>query len=101
MNVYYIVISDQRVQGRKTKFWPELTDFHPIHLNVTSSTEEELYLHGLTLQSGASYNVKVTAINRAKMATAEESEGVTVDTTPPVVLQVSWGSFFACADPRL
>ena len=77
------------IQGHKTRFWPELSDFHPISLNVTSPTEEQLRLSGLRLQNGASYNVKVTAINRAKMATAEESVGVTVDTTPPVVLGVS------------
>ena len=93
-SLYNYTIPDHCLQGRKTKFWPELSDFHPIRLNVTSSTEEQLHLDGLSLQNGAAYSVKVTAINRAKMATAEESEGVTVDTTPPVVLGVSWVSLF-------
>ena len=76
------------LKGRKTKFWPELTDYYRIHLNLTSDTTEELRLEGLSLRNGAAYSVKVTAMNRAKMATAEESDGVTIDTTPPVVLQV-------------
>ena len=70
------------------KFWPVVSDHHVIHLNLTSPTAEQLHLHGLTLHNGASYSVKVTAINRAKMATAMESTGVTVDTTPPVILKV-------------
>lgn len=65
-----------------------MSDHHVIHLNLTSPTAELLHLHGLTLHNGASYSVKVTAINRAKMATAMESTGVTVDTTPPVILKV-------------
>nr|KAG5706426.1 hypothetical protein BaRGS_032819 [Batillaria attramentaria] len=76
-------------QGRKSKFWPAVTDFYSIRLNTTSSSHGELHLDGLSLENGAEYSLAVTALNRAKMATAEESNGVTVDTTPPRILKVS------------
>ncbi|KAK7493737.1 hypothetical protein BaRGS_00015066 [Batillaria attramentaria] len=75
-------------QGRKSKFWPVTDDNHVIRLNATSPPATELHLDGVKLQNGAAYSLKVTALNRAKMATSEESEGVTIDTTPPVILEV-------------
>lgn len=62
---------------------------------MTSDTrEEELHLDGIILQNGALYALQVTAVNRAKMATSEESKGVMVDTTPPVVLRVNPSYYF-------
>ncbi|XP_070206105.1 uncharacterized protein [Littorina saxatilis] len=84
----YRCVVFEAFHGTKSKIWPELSDFHPISLNVTSSPSQQLHLPGLSLQNGAAYNLKVTAVNRAKMATAEESEAVTVDTTPPDILKV-------------
>ena len=55
---------------------------------MASDTEEQLLLGDLSLQNGAAYMIKVTAINRAKLATVRESAVVTVDTTPPNVIQV-------------
>ena len=41
--------------------------------------------YGLTLQHGDSYYVTVIACNGARMCSAAHSDGVTIDTTPPVM----------------
>ena len=72
----------------QVQFWPQSDQPHVIHLNDSSATAKELHLSALRLQNGATYNVEVFAINGAKMTAAEESQGVTIDTTPPVVPKV-------------
>ncbi|KAK7496779.1 hypothetical protein BaRGS_00011988 [Batillaria attramentaria] len=74
--------------GRKTKFWPELAKSHVIDLTLTSTSNGSVDLHGVKLKNGAAYSLAVTAVNRARISTAEESMGVIVDTTPPEVLEV-------------
>nr|KAG5689777.1 hypothetical protein BaRGS_011578 [Batillaria attramentaria] len=74
-------------QGTKSRFWPDHQDFHSVQLNETSSTSQRLHLEGLSLMNGGSYSLKVTAVNGAKVATAGESGVVTIDTTPPAILQ--------------
>lgn len=80
----------ERYQGQQVQFWPESDQPHVIHPNDSSLAErvQELHLSALRLQHGATYSIEVFAINRAKMAAAEESQGVTIDTTPPVVWKV-------------
>lgn len=85
----YRCVVYQMHQGIKSKFWPAQTDYYLIRLNGTSSTAEQLRLAGQRLQNGGAYSVKVTAMNRARLSRAEESESVTVDTTAPVILGVS------------
>ena len=74
----------------QVQFWPQSDQPHVIHLNDSSvsATAQELHLSALRLQNGATYKVEVFAINGAKMTAAEESQGVTIDTTPPVVPKV-------------
>nr|KAG5700346.1 hypothetical protein BaRGS_029598 [Batillaria attramentaria] len=78
----------EKFQGRKMKIWPKASDYYVTHSNDTTPGLLSLPLSGrqLKLTNGATYSVKVTAINKAKLATSEESAGVTVDTTPPVIL---------------
>lgn len=88
---YRLVVLEQ-FQGRQTKFWPEAENAHvirPTNSSPSSTTVNELHLSALGLQNGATYTVKVTAINVARMATVGESEGTTIDTTPPIVRNVS------------
>ena len=47
--------------------------------------------YGLTLQHGDSYYVTVIACNGARMCSAAHSDGVTIDTTPPVMTYVRDG----------
>ncbi|KAK7498950.1 hypothetical protein BaRGS_00009759 [Batillaria attramentaria] len=77
-------------QGRRTRFWPSTGQGEQVlELNNTQADRaQDLLLQGLQLLNGASYSVKVTAINGAKMAAVEESASVTIDKTPPVVEQV-------------
>ncbi|KAK7496780.1 hypothetical protein BaRGS_00011989, partial [Batillaria attramentaria] len=85
---YRCVISEQK-NGGEGQFWPEDADSYVIYLNSTSPTYGDIHLHNLQLENGAAYSLIVTAVNHAKMATTEQSESVTVDTTPPDVLRVS------------
>nr|KAG5694401.1 hypothetical protein BaRGS_002255 [Batillaria attramentaria] len=75
-------------QGIRSKFWPKHEEFQAIHLNETTPQRQELHLVGLSLDNGGAYSLKVTAMNRANMATSVESEGVIIDTTPPYILEV-------------
>ena len=86
----YRYVVHQLLHRRKTKFWPTGSEDHRIvKLSPPSSnSSQSLELLGLSLTNGATYTLTVTAINRASMAAVEESSGVTVDTTPPVVQQV-------------
>jgi CheY-specific phosphatase CheX len=47
------------------------------------------HVAGLSLLNGRQYSVEVTALNKARLATKHESHGVIVDTTPPVIDNVS------------
>ena len=83
----------QRLHGVETQFWPAGggggTDQHVVPVNATSEkVTQDLHLPGLSLVNGASYSVKVTAVNKARMSATAGSGGVTVDTTPPVVGKV-------------
>lgn len=47
--------------------------------------------HGLSLKDGDSYYVTVIACNGARMCSAAHSDGVIIDTTPPVMIYVRDG----------
>ena len=82
----------QRYQGVETHFWPVGSLHQVTKLNGTAANStQQLRLTGLSLVNGAAYCVRVTALNRAKMTTAERSTPVTVDITPPVLNKVSEG----------
>ena len=85
---YRCVVTESHQGVLNDNFWPGSVDFHVVSLNATSGTSGELSLEGLRLKNGGRYRLRVTALNRANMATAEESNSVTVDTTPPEILQV-------------
>ncbi|KAK7113965.1 hypothetical protein V1264_000110 [Littorina saxatilis] len=86
----YRAVVSQLLHRTKTRFWPlGGTDQHVVKLGQSTwNSTQSLVLPGLSLVNGATYSVKVTAVNWASMAAVEESKGVTVDTTPPVIEQV-------------
>lgn len=86
----YRDVVSQLLHRTKTRFWPlGGTDQHVVKLGQSTwNSTQSLVLPGLSLVNGATYSVKVTAVNWASMAAVEESKGVTVDTTPPVIEQV-------------
>ena len=63
--------------------------FFPLDFcNILNQTSVELDLRAqakVALEHGETYFVSVTAINSAGLTTASSSNGVTIDTTPPVV----------------
>ena len=85
---YRCVVTESYQGVLNDHFWPGGDEPHVVALNETSATSGDLGLGGLWLKNGGQYRLRVTALNRANMATAEESNPVTVDTTPPDILQV-------------
>lgn len=69
-------------QGMQIKFYPESEDF-------ISTTAENITLTGLSLMNGRKYFVEIVAINNADMPVSHKSEGVIIDTSVPVISQVS------------
>ena len=90
----YRCVVTRRHEGTVTdNFWPGGQDFHTLSLNASDDTAARLDLDlwdlgGSPLQDGASYSVRVTAVNRANMAASEESNSVVVDTSPPQIQRV-------------
>ncbi|KAJ8312545.1 hypothetical protein KUTeg_009918 [Tegillarca granosa] len=81
----YRFFINQMMHGIKSRFWPQ-------HEQFTTTTPASQFqalmnkeINGLSLTDGAKYSVHVTAINGALMSTSHESEGVIVDTSPPVI----------------
>ncbi|KAK7460764.1 hypothetical protein BaRGS_00038811, partial [Batillaria attramentaria] len=85
----YRCVVFENYQGTRSKVWPEQTDFHVIQVDETLPQAHELPLTGMHLYNGGSYSLKVTAVNRAKISTSGETDEVTIDTTPPLVLQIT------------
>jgi hypothetical protein len=69
-------------QGMQTKFYPKDEEF-------ISTTAENITLSGLSLINGRKYFVQIIAVNNADMPVSHKSEGVIIDTSVPVVSQVS------------
>nr|KAG5706492.1 hypothetical protein BaRGS_032885 [Batillaria attramentaria] len=87
------VFINQRLNKVFTDIEDETFTDHSFSLNHGDSVNAVLLatnsvdLHGVKLKNGAAYSLAVTAVNRARISTAEESMGVIVDTTPPEVLE--------------
>ena len=73
--------------GQKRKVWP-LTDAY-VSLKPQSTTLVDTTIH-LTLSDGLIYYVYVTALNGAGMSTSQESVGVSVDSSPPIIDKVRY-----------
>jgi hypothetical protein len=79
---YRVVIYETRY-GVKQKFWPKDSQYNIYNPASPSSTKISSSVDGLSLRDGALYSLHVTALNRALLASSHETNGVTVDTTPP------------------
>lgn len=79
---YRTIIFETRY-GVKQKYWPTNE-----RNNITSpispySAKIQTSIKGLSLQDGVTYSLQVNALNGARLATAHETKGVTIDTTRP------------------
>lgn len=74
------------MHGIKKRVWPKTSMYISIPPSLTSQPTEIYYTEKLV--SSATYSVHVTAINQAQLSTAHESNGVTIDPTPPIMLKV-------------
>jgi hypothetical protein len=83
---YHVVVMEQ-FQGHSSRAWPKDAE-HRVFDNL-ESTHIDLHATGLRLQDGGHYYTRITAINNALVYSQHESEGVTVDSTPPVMTAVS------------
>ena len=71
--------------GQRTRFFPVLPDDNV----VLSTNQNTATIADLHLVSGARYQVAVTFINGAGLATTYETNGVVVDLTPPTLMAVN------------
>lgn len=69
--------------------WTLILNFSVVHgewQNLGSDVTIQLYTQtGLTLHQGGTYSMRVGAVNKAGFVAAFETDGVVIDTTPPVV----------------
>ncbi|XP_063447918.1 uncharacterized protein LOC134727466 [Mytilus trossulus] len=89
MKEYRYYIEDFH-QGQGQKFYPIGQEYITLPIakkNITAN----VVLSNLNLLSGHKYSVKVVAINHADMPTSQESAGVMIDTTPPVLEKIYLG----------
>jgi hypothetical protein len=77
----------QHQHGGKTPLWPDNRD-HETSTVDGVDTARDVTVDHLSLINGAKYTVHVTAHNGALMPTIQESEGIVIDTTPPVIKKV-------------
>ena len=68
--------------------WPEDTKYKIYTPRDITDTEFEETIDNLQLENGVKYSLEVTAINKAVLGSKQNSLGVIVDTTPPVMSKV-------------
>jgi hypothetical protein len=81
--------------GMKKRIWPKIDKYLTI-IPKSNSEPTELDFDKQHLMTGAKYSVHVTAVNNAHLSTAHESEGVTIDPTPPHIFKVNDKMNSAC-----
>lgn len=79
----------EKYQNSKQQIWPIDKNFE-IFIPEREGEPMEREITGLKLKNGAKYLLCISALNFAGYGSFQESMGVTVDTTPPVVSQVSF-----------
>ena len=80
----------QLLHGTESLFWPAGSSYHSTKFNITTKHKaQRLDLQSLSLVNGASYFIRVTTVNHARLSTTKKSAPVTVDSTKPVVEGVS------------
>lgn len=68
--------------------WPADTKYAIYTPSSPEDTEFEETINDIHLQNGIKYSVEVTAVNKAELGSKQDSMGVIVDTTPPVLSKV-------------
>lgn len=79
------------MHGIKKKVWPKTTTYLKISPKSMSQRIDIDLIERLI--PGATYSVKVTAINNAHLSKVHESNGVTIDPTPPIMIEVKSNIF--------
>jgi hypothetical protein len=74
-------------QGQSHKFYPQGQGYVTIPV-INNNITADIVLQNLNMTSGHKYSVKVTAINHADMPQSQESDGVIIDSSPPVLKKV-------------
>jgi len=69
--------------GIKQTFWPVSGSYNETKPLNPNYGQMQVAINGLTMKDGRVYSLHVSAINQAHLTTAHETNGVTIDTTPP------------------
>ncbi|CAH1794764.1 unnamed protein product [Owenia fusiformis] len=83
---YYLFTIFGTSGGTKRQIFPK--GLEPQRLNATVNL---FVAKSLNLETGGHYNVRVAAVNRAGLTTVHDTDGVTVDDTPPEMKYVRIG----------
>jgi hypothetical protein len=81
------MLNPERQGQTSYKIWPEGDSFKVLTPEVQNQPEE-LLITNLNLKGGYKYIAEITAINKASLGNKQESRGVTVDSTPPLMSKV-------------
>ncbi|XP_052219885.1 uncharacterized protein LOC127837088 [Dreissena polymorpha] len=87
---YRTVIYESR-HGIKQKHWPASERYNETKPMSTVNDKMDSTLGNLNMEDGVTYSLHVTAFDGALLATAHESTGVLIDTTPPSTPKVKVG----------
>ncbi|KAH3708794.1 hypothetical protein DPMN_068253 [Dreissena polymorpha] len=87
---YRTVIYESR-HGIKQKHWPASERYNETKPMNSFNGKMDSTLGNLNMEDGVTYSLHVTAFDGALLATAHESTGVMIDTTPPSTPKVKFG----------
>ncbi|KAH3708682.1 hypothetical protein DPMN_068139 [Dreissena polymorpha] len=85
---YRTVIYESR-HGIKQKHWPASERYNETKPMNSFNGKMDSTLGNLNMEDGVTYSLHVTAFDGALLATAHESTGVMIDTTPPSTPKVN------------
>ncbi|KAH3823847.1 hypothetical protein DPMN_125670 [Dreissena polymorpha] len=87
IDMYRTVVYEHR-HGIKNKYWPTTERYNETKPMNSFNGKMDCSLGNLNMEDGVTYSLHVTAFNGALLATAHESAGIMIDTTPPTTPKV-------------
>lgn len=75
--------------GLKQKFWPPNDHYNISKPSSPYNGKVKTTVENLLMNDGALYTLHVTALNGALLASSHETNGITIDTSPPQAPKVN------------
>ncbi|WAR20850.1 CRB-like protein [Mya arenaria] len=90
ISLYRVTIYES-IFGNKQKNWPQTEQYNETKPVSPYNGRIHIVLDNLSLKDGHKYSLHVSALNGAKLSTSHETQGCTIDTTPPDLPNVHIG----------